>query len=160
MNVFKNKSAGNAAKDTASKQKKLMNFNALKHGGLSIAFTAIVLAVAIGVNMLFGFLSQRFNLDIDISLQKANTLSQENIDFLKGLEKKVEIIVCCAEEDYSGSGLMADVAYNYFSAVDETGEYFDQTLTLLGLYEKYSEKPKVYVRCVKQIFHRGYQGFF
>ena len=143
MNVFKNKSAGNAAKDTASKQKKLMNFNALKHGGLSIAFTAIVLAVAIGVNMLFGFLSQRFNLDIDISLQKANTLSQENIDFLKGLEKKVEIIVCCAEEDYSGSGLMADAAYNYFSAVDETGEYFDQTLTLLGLYEKYSENITV-----------------
>lgn len=143
MNVFKNKTASNAANNTASKQKKLLNLNALKHGGLSIAFTAIVLAVAIGVNVLFGFLSERFNLDIDISLQKANTLTEENIEFLKGLDKKVEIIVCCAEEDYSGSGLMADAAYNYFSAVDETGEYFDQTLTLLGLYEKYSENITV-----------------
>ncbi len=135
MKIFKNLKT--RVSDTVKKEK-LFNKNALKHGGVAVAFTAIVLAVLVGVNLVFGFLAQRTNLNIDISLQGANTLSKENIDFIEGLEKEVTITVCSSEEDYT-NGQLGYIAQQYFNAVDQTGEYFEQTINLLKLYDKYSD---------------------
>ena len=68
-------------KKDASAPKKVRNKGAWKHGGYAIALTAIILAVAVGVNVLFTALSKRVNLDLDISLSGANTLDAENIEF-------------------------------------------------------------------------------
>lgn len=140
MKVNKDLLFGGKNNDSAPKSKKLFNKNALKHGGLSVALTAIVLVVAIGVNLLFGFLGERFNLAIDISLQNANTLSEENIEFLKSIDKDVEIIICCAEDDYKNGSTFEYYVGEEYGIYDQTGSYFNQTLTLLGLYEKYSDK--------------------
>lgn len=139
MKFFKNRKT--EVSDT-QKQKKLFSKNAFKHGGVAIAFTAIVLAVLVGVNLIFGFLAQRTNLNIDISLQGANTLSKENIDFIKALDKEVTVTVCSSEEDYT-NGQLGYIAQQYFNAVDQTGEYFEQTINLLNLYEKYSDNVTV-----------------
>lgn len=121
---------------------KVKNKAALKHGGYSLAITAIVLAVAVGVNVLFAVLSTRVNLDIDISLSGANTLDEENIKFLEELENEVKITVCLTEEDYQNGG-MAQVGQSYYNAVDSTGSYFTQTVSLLNKYPVYSDKIKL-----------------
>ncbi len=122
--------------------KNILPKNSLKHGGIAVAVTALVVAVAVGVNLIFGFLAQRVNLDLDISLQQANTLSEENIEFIKGLDKEVTITVCCTEDDYT-NGQLAHIAETYFNASDSTGQYFEQTINLIKLYEKYSSKITV-----------------
>ena len=122
--------------------KNLFNKNALKHGGFAIALTALVVAIAVGVNLVFGFLGERVNLSVDISLAKDNTLSEENVEFIKGLEKEVTVTVCCTKDDYT-NGQLAYIAENYFNAADSTGQYFEQTVNLLSLYEKYSDKITV-----------------
>lgn len=118
---------------------KIRNKAALKHGGFALAFTAIVLAVVIGVNVLFSVLSTRVNLDIDISLSGANTLDSDNIKFLEELKNDVKITVCLTEEDYQNGG-MAQIAQSYYNAVDSTGSYFTQTVSLLNKYPVYSKK--------------------
>ncbi len=139
MKIFK--------KNTDAAPKVAKNKGSWKHGGYAIAITAIIIAVAVAVNILFELLSHRVNLDIDISLQGTNTLSSENIDYIKSVEADVTITVCNPEEDFA-NGNMSGMAYyypsyygsNYKSFEDSTGEYFTQTLNLLNLYSVYSDK--------------------
>ena len=142
MKFFKKKT-----EDTAAPKKVVRNKDAWKHGGYAIAITAIVVAVAVGVNIFFEILSHRVNLDIDISLQGTNTLSEENIDFIKSVKADVTVTVCAPEEDFT-NGNMDGMAYYYSTYygssrknfTDETGAYFKQTLNLLKLYSVYSDK--------------------
>ena len=122
--------------------KKLLNKAAFKHGGYSLAITAVVIALAIMVNLFFGFLSERVNLDIDISLSGSNTLSAENVEFIKNIEQDVKIIVCSTESDYT-NGTLDYIAQNYYNASDSAGTYYKQTLNLLDLYSVYSDKITV-----------------
>ncbi len=120
---------------------KLRNKKALKYGGFSIALIAIVIAVAIVVNVFFSLLAERVNLDIDISLSGRNTLSQENIDYLKTVDKEVNIYVLSEKAYYQS--YVSEIAEQYYQAQDTTGVYFEQTLTLLELYGVYSDKINV-----------------
>ncbi len=135
----KNKSA-----DTSSK---LRNTAALKHGGFSVAITAVAIAVVVIINVLFGVLADRVNLDLDISLSGDNTLDEQNIEFIKNVDKEVVITVCCDEASFIEYS--AYVAEQFYGAYDETGnsdgvyDYFEQTLTLLDLYDVYSDKITV-----------------
>lgn len=129
-------------KNDASAPKKVRNKGAWKHGGYAIALTAIILAVAVGVNVLFTALSKRVNLDLDISLSGANTLDAENIEFLQGIDREVTVTVCFTEADYTNGGY-AYIAQNYNNAVDSTGTYFAQTISLLKKYPVYSDNIKV-----------------
>lgn len=130
---------------TENKPKKLRNKAALKHGAFSIAFTAIVVAVAVGVNVLMAVLAERVNLEIDISLTGKNTLSEENVKFIKELDEKVTLYVYATKEDFAN--YCETTAEYEFSASDITGtedndgvfEYYNQTLNLLELYDVYSK---------------------
>ncbi len=135
------------SKNKSAESSKLRNAAALKHGGFSVAITAVVIAVVVVINVLFGVLADRVNLDLDISLKGDNTLDKQNIEFIKSVDKDVIITVCCEEAafvEYS-----AYVAEQYYGAYDETGnsdgvyDYFEQTLTLLDLYDVYSDKITV-----------------
>lgn len=125
------------------KPAKLRNKGAWKHGGYALAITAVIIAVAVAVNILFAVLANRVNLDLDISLSGDNTLSEENVEYIKNLEDKVNITVCFTKEDFSSG--TEYVAQTYHQASDETGSsngvysYYDQTLTLLELYDVYSD---------------------
>lgn len=132
----------NFIKNKTSDNKKLRNKGAWKQGGFAVAITSIVIAVAVAVNVVFAVLAQRINLEIDISLSGSNSLSQENIDYIKGLTDKVTITVCFTEEDFvSGTEYIAQQQ----NASDTTGSsngkyaYYEQTLNLLKLYDVYSE---------------------
>ncbi len=120
------------------KSKKLKNQALVKRGGYSIAITALVLAGLIVINWLFGALNDRFNLTIDMTSDKKNSISQENIDFIKALDADVSITVCGVED----SSYMASYAQYYGITISSPSEveYFDQTITLLQKYNDYNKR--------------------
>ncbi len=125
------------------KDKKPLNKNALKHGSYAIAITAIVVAVAVAVNVLLAILSTRVNLEIDLSVNKESTLSEENVEFLKGVDRDVNVTVCASKDDYVGGYLDYYVAQAKFSATDASGQYYAQTIKLLEKYQVTNNHIKV-----------------
>ena len=87
----------------------------------------------------FLLLSKRFLLEFDMSAQKENSVSEENIDYLKGLKDEVTITVCAEEEGYTG-GYMGYYAQNLYGVSSDASKYFEQTLKLLDKYPAYNNK--------------------
>ena len=130
------------------KSGKLKNQALFKKGGYSIAITALVLAGLMILNWwLMPTLATRLHLEIDLSERNKNSISAENIDYIKSVKSDVSIIVCAEESQYSD--YMAYIAENigveYYSQsdLDLLYEYFDQTLTLLSKYTEYNKKINV-----------------
>ena len=76
-----------------SKKEKIRNKNLLKRGGYAIALVAIVVTVAIVLNVVVGLLAKRVNLEFDLTTEKRNSISEENREYLKTVEKPVQIYV-------------------------------------------------------------------
>lgn len=121
------------------KPKKLKNQALLRRGGYSIAITAAVLAGIIVLNVLVNALASRFVLEFDMSSAKQNSVSEENIDYLKALDTDVNIIVCAEPEGYTG-GYMSYYAQNLYGVTSDASEYFKQTVKLLDKYPAYNDK--------------------
>ena len=116
------------------KNKMIKNQAIFKKGGYSLAITALVLAGLIIFNWLCSSLADRFHLEVDMTVGNKNSLSSENIDFIKNIDSDVSVIVCSSEEDYSG--YMEYFAQSYYSVTTDasTSEYFDQTVKLISKY--------------------------
>lgn len=153
MNLFKKKSAleeileendtelKEVSESAKVKTRRFINRAKMKYGSYAIAISAIVIAVAVGVNVLFGVLADRVNLDIDISLNKENTLTEENIEFLETVSVPVTITVCASRDSYLNE---LDYYTGQSFGVSSSGSaYYEQTLRFLDLYTKYSDKIKV-----------------
>lgn len=132
--VQNEKSSQKKKKD--KKPKKLKNQAAFKRGGISLAVTAIVLAALIILNVLVSALSKRFNLDFDMSAGKVNTISDENVKFIKGVEDDITVTVCATEDNYLS--YISYYSQNYYKAEANT-DYFEQTLTLVKKYADYNK---------------------
>lgn len=127
----------------AKKSKMIKNQAIFKKGGYSLAITALVLAGLIIFNWLFSSLANRFHLEVDMTVGNKNSLTSENIDFIKNIDSDVSIIVCSTEEDYAG--YMEYFAQSkYMVATDaSTIEYFEQTTKLISKYTEYNDRIKV-----------------
>lgn len=136
----KEKKPKKAKKEKPEKPKRIKNQALLRRGGYAVAITAAVLAVLVVLNVLMGFLGKRVNLEFDMSAEKQNSISKENIDYLKKVDKEVEIIVCSAEEYYVQ--YMGYVAQGY-NVSQDASLYFQQTLDLLERYPVFNSKIKV-----------------
>lgn len=123
------------------KPKKLKNQAFLKRGSYSLAITAIVIAGIIVINVLVGALSKRFNLEFDMSSDKVNSISQENIDFIKSVEDEINITMCADAESYA-NGYMAYYSQQY-NVAEDASQYYDQTIKLIGKYDDYNKKINV-----------------
>ncbi len=125
------------------KEKLLKNEALFKKGSYSLALTAIVLVGILVVNILVSALNDRFVLEFDMTAEKENSISEENIDYIKSIENEVDVIVCATEEAYTSyMASMAEQAYALTSDAT-TGEYLNQTLTLINKYGAYNKKIKV-----------------
>lgn len=148
MNLFKKNTSSEEILETVEttestkvKTRRFINRAKMKYGSYAVAISAIVIAVAVGVNVLFGVLADRVNLDIDISLKGENTLTEENIEFLKTVSVPVTITVCASRESYLSE---LDYYTGQSFGVSESGsDYYEQTLRFLDLYTKYSDNIKV-----------------
>jgi len=140
-NVFK--SAFKATSDFFKKFKsgKIKNQLLLKRGGYSLAITAIVLVGLIVFNLLVGALANRFNLEFDMTSNKKNSMSEENVEFIKNLDADVNVTVCGTEDDYAE--YMQYYAQNYHNVTINSYaefEYFLQTVNLIEKYPSYNDK--------------------
>ncbi len=132
---------GTVAEGVTAKKKKFVNKAKMKYGTYALAISAIVIAAAIAVNVLFGVLAKRVNLDIDISLKGENTLTAENIEFLQSIQIPVTLTVCASRENYLS---YLDYYTGQGFGVSESGvDYYEQTLRFLDLYEVYSDNITV-----------------
>lgn len=124
----------------ANKPKRLHSQFLLKKGGYSAAIIALVLAVLILLNWLVGVLGDRFHLEFDMSPEKVNSISAQNLKFIEGIDTDVSITVCSAEETYPS--YMSSYAQNYYS-ISSGGDYYEQTVKLLNKYKSYNKKISV-----------------
>lgn len=121
---------------------KLKSKYAFKHGAYAVAFTAIVIVAVIIVNVLVSALGQRFPLTLDITTDKDYSVSPDNLDYIRDVERPVTITVCSTEGDYAT--YMAQYISYYYGAEDETdGKYFTQALTLLDAYSKHNSNIEI-----------------
>lgn len=127
----------------SNKSKKLKNTLLAKKGSYSIALTVIVITAVVIVNVLVSALSDRFVLEFDMTPDKENSISEENIEYIKTIDKEIDVIVCSTEDEYaSGVGSNAQQAYNV--TYDNTAiSYFNQTVTLVKKYNAYNSKINV-----------------
>ena len=126
-----------------SGKKKIKNQALFKRGGYAVAITACVLAGIILFNWLVSVLADRFNLEIDMTSAKQNSISEENLDYIKAVENEVEIIFCAEEEAYAG-GMMSQYASYYHSVSDSNdSSYYQQTINLVKKYADYNDKINV-----------------
>lgn len=136
------KTTEKAVKVKAKKPKMIKNQALLKRGGYSVAITAFVLAGIIVLNILVGVLSKRFMLEFDMTSEKAYTISEDNLDYIKDLDAKVQITVCADKENYVG-GYMSAYAQNLYSVTEDATNYYKQTINLIDKYGEYNDNITV-----------------
>ncbi len=117
---------------------KMRNSFLFKRGGYAVLAIAIVLTGAILINVLMSFLAKRVDLEYDLTRDKKHSISEENAEYIKSVDKEVNIYVMAASaEEYYG-GYM-----NYYAQqmgyTDSTGAYYEQTTKFL---EKYADLNK------------------
>lgn len=136
---------GKGAKKTKAKKekrpKKLRNQAFLKRGSYSLAITAAVIAGAIVLNILVGALANRFVLEFDMSTEKTNSISQENIDYIKNVEDEITVTVCATKEDYAS--YMSYYSQQYEVSDSAATPYYEQTVKLIEKYAAYNNKITV-----------------
>lgn len=125
------------------KSDKIKNENLFKKGGYSVAITALVLAGLIVFNWLMGALADRFNLKFDMTTDKKNSISQENIDYIKNLDADVDVTICGAEKNFAD--YMVSYAQNSGITISSNAEaeYFDQTVKLIAKYNDFNSRINV-----------------
>lgn len=126
--------------NSAARPKKIKNQALWKKGGYSVLITALVLAGLIVINVLASALASRVNLEFDMSTGKANTVSKENAEYIKGLDKEIEITVCADKDTYED--YLASYAQTLYNA-QGSAEYFAQTVNIVEKYGDYNEKISV-----------------
>lgn len=135
MKIFNNKNQENTPKS-----KRLINVNAIVKGGYFIAIIAAVCVIAVFLNIGTSLLDKRGHLTVDLSPKKANTISEDNRKFLKSIDKEVNIVVLCTEDEYVST--YAQYLQEYYN-IASSEDYFSQSVSLLRQYEEANKKINV-----------------
>jgi len=140
VNFFKN--LGNSVKDWFINFFKNSKKQSWRRSAWAIALTVMVVVAIVAVNVLFTALATRFPLMADITAQQITSLTDENIDFIRGIDKEVVITVCAADAEsysvyvdyYAQNGGYSSIFY------DSTGQYYTQTPALIERYSQYNSE--------------------
>jgi len=156
-NTLGNESDSNSSKAVKKvsknkKNKRIKNQLFWKKGSYSIAITALVIVMIVAFNVLISAIADRFVLEYDMTTEKKNSISSDNIDFIKSVDEEILITVCAPEDGYINSiySIAAlDQESGGYGLSDEvfmknsTIEYLSQTQTLLEKYTAYNDKITV-----------------
>ncbi|MCL2056803.1 MAG: GldG family protein [Oscillospiraceae bacterium] len=109
-----------------------MNFfksRKFRHGTAATVFTILIVVLVVIANMVATALSERYNMTLDLTEGGVFTLSRESLDFLRAVEKDVNIYVL-TEED----------------AFVSRGQYFIQANEVIKRYAQ--QQPRITLRYV------------
>lgn len=118
------------------KQSKLMAIltsRKAKYGSLSVAITAIFIAVIIGLNIIVSLVNARgVNMSLDLTADKIYKLTDDSIEQLKKLDKDVTIYVLAKEKELES-------AHEYYYQINKLLREFDNKSKHITL--KYVDLP-------------------
>lgn len=77
-----------------------LNKRRLKYGGVATALTVLVIAAIVMVNIVATMLFDRFPITLDLTSGGIYTVSDETVEYIKGVKTPVQITVLSTEEDY------------------------------------------------------------
>lgn len=113
--------------------KKILSNRKLRYGSFATALSVAFLVVIVLLNVIFSVLAERYPINIDLTKDSIFMLTDESVDYLKGLEKDVEVYVLADEATFT--------AY---------GGYYTQAVEVINKYSQYSKHVNVsYVDIVK-----------
>ncbi len=121
---------------------KIKNRFLFKRGGYAVLAIAIVLTGAILVNVLMSFLAKRVDLEYDLTSDKKHSISEENAEYIKSVDKEINIYVMAASASEYYGGYMNYYA-NQMGYTDSTGDYYEQTTKFLEKYADLNKNIKV-----------------
>ncbi len=123
-------------------ENKLHSAYALKQGSIATAITAAFIIVVVLLNILVTVLANKYPLNLDLTSAKDYSITEENVKYLKAVDKDVNIYVFATEEDFE-SGSFASYATSELNVYDSTGKYYLQTAHLVKKYSKYNKHLNV-----------------
>jgi hypothetical protein len=94
----------NEDKKTNETQKKRFNTKVLKYGTLSFVITIIVIAAVVLLNVIISVLSEKQNMNIDLTDEGFYEISPETTDYLKQITQNIEITVMADESLLNNNG--------------------------------------------------------
>ncbi|MGN0621847.1 MAG: Gldg family protein [Porcipelethomonas sp.] len=83
----------NAESAQVREKKPFLNKKKLKYGAVATVITIIFIVVVIILNLIAGILTDKKNLKLDLTKEKYYEISDETIDYLKSIDKDIEIAV-------------------------------------------------------------------
>ncbi len=107
----------------------------LKYGTLSTAFIAIFIVIVIMLNIVASLLNDKYSLNIDLTSNKYYELSDESINYVKTLDKDVNITVLYPEDAFEAGSVFGN--YSGDAVIDK------QIIELLKEYASYSDKISI-----------------
>ena len=88
--------------------------NKFKRGGMATVMTVVFIAIVVVVNLLVSILSERFpSMNVDLTAQKMNTLSEQAADVAKSIEQETIIYLIGAEESYRNDTIYSNYGLQY-----------------------------------------------
>ncbi len=88
-------------KAPVKKEKKPFNWNKFKRGGMATTLSVVFIAIVVALNLLVSALTDRFpSLDIDLTAQKVNSLSDQALEIAKDVDREVTIYLIGTQEGY------------------------------------------------------------
>lgn len=100
-----------------------------KHGSLAIVLVAVVVALTIIFNVVMSVIDKKVKFNVDMTSNKIFSLTDDSKNFLKNLDKDIEIVVLSNENDFIGQS-----GYE---------KYFKQANEVIKEYTRTSDKIKV-----------------
>lgn len=105
---------------------KYFNQRRFKYGSLATVITIVFIAIVVLANVMASMLLERFPVKIDLTPEGIFSISQQSIDYLKKLDKDVEVTVLANESTLSTSSKEAK-----------------QVVEVINKYAQYTDKIKI-----------------
>lgn len=106
----------NPAPEQKPAQKKASVFkgNKFRRGGMATVLTVVFIAVVVVLNLLASLLTERFpSMNIDLTAQKMNTLSDQAVEIAQGVEQDTNIYLIGTEEAYKSDAIYSSYGLKY-----------------------------------------------
>lgn len=101
-------------KPETGKKSSIFKGNKFKRGGMATALTVVFIAVVVVLNLLVSVLSERFpSMNIDLTAQKMNTLSDQALEMAKGVQQDTNIYLIGKEEAYENDAIYSSYGLKY-----------------------------------------------
>ncbi|MDR0984173.1 MAG: GldG family protein [Ruminococcus sp.] len=102
-----------------------VNKKKLKYGSIAFAITVVIIALAVVLNVVLSILSDKYSLKVDITKEKLYAISDTTTDYLKNLNKDVEIVVTMSKTEFEN-----DPYLQYAQAIFEKFENITEHVTV------------------------------